>query len=144
VCVLDIDLQGVMSLQQHLASGKTVHGCEARFVLVHPGGGLETLEARLRARSTDDEASIQLRLETARHELEGCQKCNWDCNIINEDGNLRSSMYALRGVLSELVVKQQQDAQNVRQTLSTPAGDIELLEWPVVSGKSVFGEFRLG
>lgn len=141
VCVLDIDLQGVKNLQQHFASSNSMPGCVARFVLVHPAGGLETLEARLRARSTDDEASIQRRLETARHELEDCQKCNWDCTIINEDGNLRSSTYALRGVLSELVSQQQKDAQNVRQTHSTSAVDAEPLEWPVVSGKNVFSEF---
>jgi len=105
-----------------------MHGCISRFVLVRPGGGLETLEARLRARSTDDEASIQRRLETAQRELEGVQKCSWDCTIINENGNLRSSTYALRGVLSELISQQQ-------------AVDAQPLEWPVVSGKSVFGEF---
>jgi guanylate kinase len=47
---------------------------------------LEELERRLRARQTDDEATIQLRLANARNEIEFAEKCGkYEYTIINDD-----------------------------------------------------------
>ena len=50
---------------------------------LHPGPRLEVLEARLRARGTDDEATIQRRLANARRELELATL--YDVQIVNDD-----------------------------------------------------------
>ena len=57
--------------------------------------GLDVLEQRLRARGTDDEASIQRRLANARRELE-LAKC-YDVHLVNDD--LERSVDELAAIL---------------------------------------------
>ena len=48
-----------------------------------PGVGVEELEKRLRGRNTEDEATIQRRLEEAKVELERSKQ--YDYVVINDD-----------------------------------------------------------
>jgi len=58
--ILEIDVEGAMSVLDRYPDAITI--------FLH-AGSLEELERRLRSRGTDPEASIQRRLEVARHEL---------------------------------------------------------------------------
>ena len=74
-CVLlVIDVQGGLQVR------KRVPG--ALLIFVQPPS-LETLEARLRARGTDDEPTIERRLTGARRELE--LAASYDVHVINDD-----------------------------------------------------------
>ncbi|KAI9827032.1 MAG: guanylate kinase [Phylliscum demangeonii] len=61
ICVLDIEMEGVKQVKRS--------SLNARFVFVAPPS-LEELERRLRARGTEDEASLEARLAQARREME--------------------------------------------------------------------------
>jgi guanylate kinase len=71
--ILIIDVQG----------GRSVKAChtDAILVFVLPPS-LEVMEQRLRARSSDSEAAIQLRLRDAAKELEECR--HYDYVIVND------------------------------------------------------------
>ena len=76
ICVLDIDTQGVRQLKDS--------GLLAKYVFIEPPS-LEVLEARLRARGTETEASLERRLGAAAGELEyGRGKGNFDLVIVND------------------------------------------------------------
>ena len=72
--LLDIDVQGCRAVRRIYPDGV--------FIFVLPPS-LEHLEARLRARGTDGEDRIKLRLENARREIE-LQK-EYDYVIVNEE-----------------------------------------------------------
>jgi guanylate kinase len=72
--VLEIDVQGALQVRKRVPSALLV------FIDVP---SLEVLEARLRARATDDEATIRRRLANARAELE--QASLYDLRVINDD-----------------------------------------------------------
>lgn len=77
VCLLDIDMQGVISLK------KTDMDCYYIFVKTP---SLEELERRLRARGTETEESISRRLNTAKEELAYAEvPGNFHSVIINDD-----------------------------------------------------------
>jgi len=59
-CLLDIDVQGADSVK--------ASPLPARFVFIAPPS-FEALEGRLRGRGTEEEDKVQLRLNTARHEM---------------------------------------------------------------------------
>jgi guanylate kinase len=73
--LFDIDYQGAKQLQARFP-GKTVS-----VLLVPPN--MAALEARLRGRGTDSEATIARRMAAARHELE--QYALFDFVLINDD-----------------------------------------------------------
>ncbi|KAJ2778046.1 guanylate kinase [Coemansia interrupta] len=76
-CILDIDVQGVKSVK--------ATDLGARFVFVAPPSE-EELEARLRGRGTDDEASIMKRLDAAKSELAyGNTEGSCDIKIVNDN-----------------------------------------------------------
>jgi len=74
LAIFDIDVQG----------GEAIHARhpDAVRVLILPPS-LEVLEARLRARRTDDEATIRRRLDVARREIERGR--SYDYWIVNDD-----------------------------------------------------------
>jgi len=75
-CVLlEIDVQGALIVREKVPS--------ALLIFIH-APSLAELEGRLRARATDDEATIARRLANARRELE--QTTRYDKQVIN--GNL--------------------------------------------------------
>jgi guanylate kinase len=77
ICVLDIDLQGVQSCQR---IGLGV----ALYIFVSPPS-VEELERRLRARGTETDASLRVRLDNATKEMEGSRTVHFDHRIVNDD-----------------------------------------------------------
>lgn len=77
VCLLDIDMQGVISLKRA--------NMDCYYVFVKTST-IEELERRLRARGTETEDSLSRRLAAARKELlYGEEPGNFDSVIINDD-----------------------------------------------------------
>jgi guanylate kinase len=74
--ILVIDVQGGLQVKQKVPNALLV------FVQV---AGLDELERRLRARGTDDEATIQRRLLGARRELELAK--HYDVHVVNDELN---------------------------------------------------------
>jgi guanylate kinase len=72
--VLEIDVQGAFAVREQSP--------DAVLLIVEPPSMAE-LERRLRARGTEDEQSIQLRLGNARHEMELADR--YDERIVNTD-----------------------------------------------------------
>jgi guanylate kinase len=84
--ILVIDVQGGIQVRQK------VPGALLIFVRAP---GVDVLEERLRARGTDDEATIKRRLENARRELE-LAEC-YDVHLVNDD--LERSVDELAAIL---------------------------------------------
>lgn len=79
--ILEIDTQGALQVKKQMP--------EAVLIFIAPPS-LEELEARLRGRHTEDEATIQKRLEQVRAEIKRSE--NFDYRIVNdklEDAILR-------------------------------------------------------
>ncbi|KAG6008533.1 hypothetical protein E4U21_004373 [Claviceps maximensis] len=77
VVVLDIEMEGVKQIKQSSIA--------ARYIFIAPPS-LSALEARLRGRGTEDEASVQKRLAQAHKELEFSETPGvHDKIIINDD-----------------------------------------------------------
>lgn len=72
--LLDLDIQGAENIKRHFKN------C-VRVYILPPS--LEVLEKRLRARGTDDEDVIRMRMEKASHEIRNCLL--YDYIIINDD-----------------------------------------------------------
>lgn len=80
ICIIDIDVKGVESLRK-----QTQLEWQPYFVWVAPPS-FEVLEERLRSRGTETEASLKMRLDTAKRELEFAAINNiFDLTIINDD-----------------------------------------------------------
>lgn len=84
--VLEIDVQGAFQVRRYVPSAVLV------FV---QAPSMEELEARLRARCTDDEPTIQKRLTNARGEI--AQAAQYDFQIVNDD--LDMAVAALAAIL---------------------------------------------
>jgi guanylate kinase len=82
ICVLDIDVQGVRTLQARQAR----LGMRPRYVFVAPPS-VETLRARLSSRATESTAQIQARVTTAASEVAwGTQNADkFDSVLVNDD-----------------------------------------------------------
>eukprot|EP00128_Syssomonas_multiformis_P018972 Colp12_sorted_trinity150504_noHs@9012 len=90
-CLLDVDMQGVKAIKNT--------DLNAKFVFVQ-APSLEVLEQRLRARGTETEESLKLRLETAKKELEYAQTPGaYDLYIVNDD--LEASYLKLKEYLKD-------------------------------------------
>ena len=80
ICVLDVDIKGVKQL-------KAFH-FPAKYVFIMPPS-LEVLETRLRGRGTESEEQLQVRLTTAKEEIEyGTVPENFDQILVNDDCDL--------------------------------------------------------
>lgn len=80
VCVLDVDIKGMKQL-------KASH-FPAKYVFILPPS-LEILETRLRARGTETEEQLQIRLGNAKEEIEfGSASDNFDQVLVNDDCNV--------------------------------------------------------
>eukprot|EP00193_Tetraselmis_chui_P011263 CAMPEP_0177771942 /NCGR_PEP_ID=MMETSP0491_2-20121128/11917_1 /TAXON_ID=63592 /ORGANISM="Tetraselmis chuii, Strain PLY429" /LENGTH=219 /DNA_ID=CAMNT_0019289637 /DNA_START=256 /DNA_END=915 /DNA_ORIENTATION=+ len=77
ICVLDIDVQGAEIVNKR--------GIDATYVFISPPS-VQELEARLRGRGTESEASIQKRLGNATGEMEKASEVGFfEHNIVNRD-----------------------------------------------------------
>ncbi len=72
--ILEIDTQGALQVKEQMK--------EAVLIFIAPPS-LSTLENRLRGRHTEDEATIQKRLDEVKEELKRAE--NFDYKIINDD-----------------------------------------------------------
>jgi len=72
--LLEIDVQGARQVKELVPGSVTI--------FLEPPSW-EALERRLRDRGTEDEPTMRLRLETARHELENAGM--FDHRVVNED-----------------------------------------------------------
>lgn len=81
ICVLEIDLQGAMQVMA------TPEGKGANYVFIAPPN-LQVLEDRLRARGTEDEKNVKLRIGNAAHEMETAKTIRFGKVIINSDLDL--------------------------------------------------------
>ena len=72
--ILEIDVQGALQVRERIP--------QAKLVFIEPPS-FEELENRLRNRGTEDEPTIQRRLEAARVELS--QKMEYDIQLVNDD-----------------------------------------------------------
>uniref|UniRef100_A0A1B6DS88 guanylate kinase n=2 Tax=Clastoptera arizonana TaxID=38151 RepID=A0A1B6DS88_9HEMI len=106
VCVLDIDIQGVKQLKQT--------NLDPILLFIKPPSMTE-LEKRLRNRGTENEDSLQKRLDTARSEIAyGDTPGNFDLVLKND--NLEKAYSVLRDfVLKELDKRQPSDGQIIYQ-----------------------------
>ncbi|KAI1424716.1 guanylate kinase [Xylaria sp. FL1777] len=80
--LLDIEMEGVKQLKQEQLKANAQSSF--RFVFIKPPS-YEALEARLRGRNTEDERSIQKRLDQAKAELDFAETGVHDKIIINEN-----------------------------------------------------------
>lgn len=71
--VLEIDVQGALNVRKVYP--------DAVLIFIEPPS-LQALEERLRGRGTEDEASIELRLKNARHEMGLADQ--YDARIVND------------------------------------------------------------
>ena len=72
--ILEIDVQGAFNVRKVYP--------DAVLIFIEPPS-MEVLEARLRGRGTEDEASIELRLANARQEVALAEK--YDARVVNDD-----------------------------------------------------------
>ena len=79
--LLDIDVQGALSIRRAAAADPVLSACAA-FILIAPPD-LPTLEKRLRSRASDSEDQISKRLAGARKELSFFR--SYDFLIVNDD-----------------------------------------------------------
>lgn len=77
--VLEIDVQGALNVRRIYP--------DAVLVFVEPPS-MAVLEQRLRARGTEDEASLELRLSNARREMEVAP--HYDARVVNDDAEVAS------------------------------------------------------
>ncbi|MEO6811880.1 MAG: guanylate kinase [Isosphaeraceae bacterium] len=87
--LLVIDVQGGLQVRQRVPS--------AELVFIH-APSMDVLEARLRTRGTDDEATIQRRLANARREID-LAETHYSHEVINQD--LDEAVAALVQVLMQ-------------------------------------------
>ena len=81
IAILDIDVQGVMSVKESFKESNT----PCKYIFMAPPS-MEELEKRLRGRGTESEESIRRRLGNAAREIEyGNDVGNFDHILINND-----------------------------------------------------------
>ena len=96
ICVLDIDIQGVISVKEAASKGK-IRELKPLYVFIAPPS-LEILEERLRGRETEKEEDVIRRLGNARKEVEyGLVKGNFDKIVVN--GVLEEAYADLKGYI---------------------------------------------
>jgi guanylate kinase len=74
--VFDIDVQGGETIKKH-------HPAAVRALILPPS--LAELERRLRARSTDDDATVRRRLHAARIEIRLARAAGYEYWVVNDD-----------------------------------------------------------
>ena len=84
--ILEIDTQGALQVKKQMPEAVLIFICPPSY---------ETLESRLRGRHTEDEETIQKRLEQVKVELERAEK--FDYKIVND--NLEDAINELSRVI---------------------------------------------
>lgn len=97
--LLDIDVQGALSIRKAAAEDPALAACAA-FILIAPPD-LPTLEKRLRSRATDAEEQILRRLGAAQKELSHFR--TYDFMVVND--NLEKAAFELESLLKCLQLR---------------------------------------
>lgn len=97
--LLDIDVQGALSIHKAAAEDPALAACAA-FILIAPPD-LPTLEKRLRSRATDAEEQILRRLGAAQKELSHFRA--YDFMVVND--NLEKAAFELESLLKCLQLR---------------------------------------
>lgn len=97
--LLDIDVQGALSIRKAAAEDPALAACAA-FILIAPPD-LPTLEKRLRSRATDAEEQILRRLGAAQKELSHFRA--YDFMVVND--NLEKAAFELKSLLKCLQLR---------------------------------------
>lgn len=97
--LLDIDVQGALSIRKAAAEDPALAACAA-FILIAPPD-LPTLEKRLRSRATDAEEQILRRLGAAQKELSHFRA--YDFMVVND--NLEKAAFELESLLKCLQLR---------------------------------------
>ena len=97
--LLDIDVQGALSIRKAAAEDPALAACAA-FILIAPPD-LPTLEKRLRSRATDAEEQILRRLGAAQKELSHFRA--YDFMVVNDD--LEQAAFELESLLKCLQLR---------------------------------------
>lgn len=101
ICILDIDLQGVLQVKET--------DLQAQYVFVRPPS-IEHLRERLVARGTETEESLKKRLDTAKKEMAyGEQESNFDKIIVND--NLEQAYHELREFVEPTIKQMVKETQ---------------------------------
>ncbi len=91
IVLLDIDVQGADAV-------KRIFGADAHAIFIAPPS-FDVLEARLRARGTDSEETIAVRLKNAKGEM--ARQNDYDYCLINDD--LESAYKKLRAQVEKVI-----------------------------------------
>lgn len=93
ICVIDVNIDGAVSIS------KT--DLNPYIIFLRPVS-VEALEARLKGRGTEDEATVNVRMQTAKRELERHDELIslWNLDIVND--TLEETMSILQKALTEL------------------------------------------
>ncbi len=86
--ILEIDTQGALQVKKRMPEAVLIFICPPSY---------ETLEDRLRSRHTEDEETIQKRLNEVKIELERAE--NFDYKIVNDD--LKNAILTLESVINK-------------------------------------------
>lgn len=86
--ILEIDTQGALKVKKHMPEAVLIFICPPSY---------EALENRLRGRHTEDEETIQKRLNEAKVELERAEK--FDYKIVNDD--LEKAIQTLEDIINK-------------------------------------------
>ncbi|KAM6921014.1 guanylate kinase 1b isoform 2-T2 [Xenentodon cancila] len=98
ICILDVDIQGVKRIKET--------DLNPIYISIQPPS-MEILEQRLRDRQTENEESLQKRLEAARIDMELSKEPGvFDIVIINDD--LEKAYEELKEILNEEIQKVQE------------------------------------
>lgn len=87
--IVRVDVQGVATIKGLVPGAVTIF-------LAPPS--LETLEARLRHRRSDDEPTLRRRLETARREMEEAPR--FDYRLVNEEGRPQETAARVAAIIA--------------------------------------------
>ncbi|HJO96134.1 MAG TPA: guanylate kinase [Victivallales bacterium] len=97
--LLDIDVQGALQVKEYIKSDEILTKC-AEFVFILPPS-LDELKRRLKARGTETDASLKLRLGHAGKEIE--KFLIYDYFIVNDD--LEEAIDNMQNIVSSLSLK---------------------------------------
>ena len=107
ICVLDVELQGTLAIR--------ASDLNARVVVVFPPN-MDVLEERLRARGTESEESIQLRLKAAKEDMAYVRE-NPVADLILVNDDLNTAVDSLLGVV-------QSDIHRIQEWRATHAAGV--------------------
>ena len=93
ICIIDVNIDGAISISKTDLQP---------FIIFMRPVSVEALEARLKGRGTEDEATVNVRMQTAKRELERHDELIslWNLDIVND--TIEETMATIRKALRDL------------------------------------------